>query len=179
MSLWSKACMRSVLKNLVDGLSTQLKRLSQYWRVPNSASISEARQRVGPQVMRQLFERVVRPLATPQTPGAFLRGLRVMAVDGTLLDVPDGYPGSRQGSRAAFPKVRLVLLILAGTHLIVDALMCPYRIGERVRAKKLLRSVTEGMLLMWDRGLHSFAMVNATRLRGCHYLGRVESQRQV
>ena len=181
MSLWSKACMRSVLKNLVDGLSTQWTRLSQYWRVPNSASISEARQRVGPQVMRQLFERVVRPLATPQTPGAFLRGLRVMAVDGTLLDVPDseantrvfGYPGSRQGSRAAFPKVRLVLLIEAGTHLIVDALMCPYRIGERVRAKKLLRSVTEGMLLMWDRGLHSFAMVNATRLRGCHYLGRV------
>ena len=89
MSLWSKACMRSVLKNLVDGLSTQWIRLSQYWQVPNSASISEARQRVGPQVMRQLFERVVRPLATSKTPGAFLGGLRVMAVDGTLLDVPD------------------------------------------------------------------------------------------
>ncbi len=51
--------------------------------------------------------------------------------------------------------------------------MCPYRIGERVRAKKLLRSVTEGMLLMWDRGLHSYAMVNATLARGCDYLGRV------
>jgi Transposase domain (DUF772) len=46
--------------------------------------------------------------------------------------------------------------------LIVDALMCPYRIGERVRVKKLLRSVTKGMLLMWDRGLHSYAMVRAT-----------------
>lgn len=49
-----------------------------------------------------------------------------------------------------FRAFRLVLLIEAGTHLIVDALMCPYRIGERVRAKKLLRSVTSGMLLMWD-----------------------------
>ena len=29
------------------------------------------------------------------------------------------------------------------------------------------------MLLMWDRGLHSYAMVNATRARGCHYLGRI------
>ncbi|MBE8992002.1 hypothetical protein IQ275_33735 [Nostoc sp. LEGE 12450] len=31
----------------------------------------------------------------------------------------------------------MVLLVEAGTHLIVDALMCPYRIGERVRALKL------------------------------------------
>jgi hypothetical protein len=40
------------------------------------------------------------------------------------------------------PLVRLVILVEAGTHLIFDALMCPYRIGERVRALKLLRSVT-------------------------------------
>ena len=62
-----------------------------------------------------------------------------------------------------FPLIRLVLLIEAGTHLIVDALMCPYRMGERVRAKKLLRSVQDGMLLMWNRGLHSYAMVQATQ----------------
>jgi hypothetical protein len=73
-----------------------------------------------------------------------------------------GYPASRPGTQAAFPKIRLVMLVEAGTHLLVDALMCPYRIGERVRAKKLLRSVGQGMLLMWDRGLHSYAMVNAT-----------------
>ena len=84
-----------------------------------------------------------------------------------------GYPASRRGTQAAFPKVRLVLLIEAGTHLIVDALMCPYRIGERVRVKKLLRSVTEGILLMWDRGLHSYSMVKATLANRCDYLGRV------
>ena len=84
-----------------------------------------------------------------------------------------GYPGTRPGTKAAFPKVRLVILIEAGTDLIVDALMCPYRMGERVRALKLLRSVTSGMLLMWDRGLHSYAMVHATLARQCHYLGRV------
>ena len=66
-----------------------------------------------------------------------------------------------------------MLLIEAGTHLIVDALMCPYRIGERVRAKKLLRSLTQGMLLMWDRGLHSYAMVKATLATRSDYLGRV------
>ncbi len=104
-----------------------------------------------------------------------------MAVDGTVVDVPDteanagvlGYPGSRPGTQAAFPKARLVLLVEAGTHLLADALMCPYRMGERVRALKLLRSVAEGMLLMWDRGLHSYKMVRATLERGCHILGRV------
>nr|WP_265277029.1 IS4 family transposase [Nostoc sp. KVJ3] len=181
MSLWASDSMGTVLKNLVQGLNRQWTRLGQYWKAPSSSSISEARQRLGCRVMSQLFEKIVRPLGTPQTPGAFLGGLRVMAVDGTVLDVPDstanarvfGYPGSRKGTRAAFPKVRLVLLVEAGTHLIVDALMCPYRIGERVRALKLLRSCGQGMLLMWDRGLHSYRMVHATKNRGCQYLGRV------
>lgn len=181
MSLWSSVSMRTVLKNLVNGLSRKWITVAQYWQIPSSSSISEARQRVGCQVMSKLFEMIVRPMALPQTPGAFLGGLRVMAVDGTVMDVPDseanarvfGYPGTRPGTKAAFPKVRLVLLIEAGTHLIVDALMCPYRIGERVRVQKLLRSVTLGMLLMWDRGLHSYKMINATLTQSCHYLGRL------
>jgi len=45
-----------------------------------------------------------------------------------------------------FRAFRLVMLVEAGTHLIVDALMSPYRVGERVRARKLLPSVTQGML---------------------------------
>ena len=58
--------------------------------------------------------------------------------------------------------LRLVMLVEAGTHLLTDALLCPYRMGERVRALRLLRSVTAEMLLMWDRGLHSYKMVRAT-----------------
>ena len=181
MSLWSDASMRAVLKNLVDGLNEAWVRVGKYWRIPCKSSITEARQRVGAGVMSRLFHLIVKPLATTETPGAFLGGLRVMAVDGTVFDVPDtqsnarvfGYPATRPGTVAAFPKVRLVLLIEAGTHLIVDALMCPYRIGERARVKKLLRACTQEMLLMWDRGLHSYAMVQAALVQKCDYLGRV------
>jgi hypothetical protein len=74
-----------------------------------------------------------------------------------------------------FPLALLVILVEAGTHLIFDALICPYKIGERVRALKLWRSVTPGMLLMWDRGLHSDAMVSATVSKGCEYLGFIPS----
>ena len=181
MSLWSKDSIEDVLANLVHGLSSQWVRLSQRWKKPSKSSISEARQQIGPQVMSQLFHLVARPLATEQTPGAFLNGLRLMAVDGTAFDLPDtdanarvfGYPGTRAGTQASFPKARLVLLVEAGTHLITDASLSPYRMGERRKALKLLRSVEPGMLLMWDRGLHSFKMVKATQERGSHFLGRV------
>jgi Insertion element 4 transposase N-terminal/Transposase DDE domain len=181
MSLWSKDSIEDVLKNLVHGLSTQWIRLEQRWNKPSKSSISEARQRIGPQVMSHLFHSVARPLGTEQTPGAFLNGLRLMAIDGTVFDLPDtdanarvfGYPGTRAGTEASFPKARLVLLVEAGTHLITDAFLSPYRIGERRKALSLLRSVEPGMLLMWDRGLHSFKMVNATQKRGSYFLGRV------
>jgi len=45
--------------------------------------------------MTRLFEKLARPLATPQTPGAFLNGLRWMGIDGTLFDIPDTDPNAR------------------------------------------------------------------------------------
>ncbi len=181
MSFWSKDSMRDVLKNLIDGMSEAWVKVGKYWRVPCKSAITQARQRLGARVMSNLFHRLVRPMATTETLGAFLNGLRIVVIDGSCFDVPDsdenarvfGRPGSRPGTQAAFPKVRLVILVEAGTHIIFDALMCPYRIGERVRALRLLRSVTSGMLLMWDRGLHSYAMVQATVAQGCDYLGRI------
>lgn len=47
---------------------------------PTSSSITEARQRTGAFVMTRLFEMVAKPLATLLTPGAFLAGLRIMAL---------------------------------------------------------------------------------------------------
>lgn len=129
MSLWSKASMRTVLKNLVHGLRESWVRVGKYWRVACKSSITEARQRVGPQVVSRLFHQVVHPLVTVETCISVSGGrLRVMAVDGTVLDVPDseanarvfGYPASRPGTQAGFPKVRLVLLIEAGTHLLTQ-----------------------------------------------------------
>lgn len=181
MSLWSRDSMRDVLKNLVEGLSVAWIKVGKYWRVPCKSAITQARQRLGVKVMSQLFHQLVKPMATGETLGAFLNGLRIVVIDGSCFDVPDseenarvfGRPNSRPGTVAAFPKVRLVILVEAGTHIIFDALICPYRIGERVRALRLLRSVHNGMLLMWDRGLHSYAMVHTTVSKGCDYVSRI------
>lgn len=181
MSFWSSDSIVDVFKNLIQGISSLQIPLLIRLKAPTSSSISEARQRTGSAVMTRLFEMVAKPLATLLTPGAFLGGLRIMAVDGTVFDVTDtqenarvfGYPGSPKGTYPAFPKARLVFLVEAGTHLITDAFISPYRIGERKGALKLLRSVAPGMLLMWDRGLHSFKMVHAAINQKCHFLGRV------
>ena len=107
--------MRAVLKNLIDGLSEAWIRVGRYWKAPCKSAITQARQRLGPRVMSQLFHQLVRPMATAETIGAFLKGLRIVVIDGTTFDVPDsdinsrvfGRPGTRPGTQAAFPKVRL------------------------------------------------------------------------
>jgi hypothetical protein len=181
MSLWSRDSMRDVLKNLIDGLAEGWVKVGKYWRVPCKSAITQARQRLKPRVMSQLFHQLVQPMATEDTLGAFLNGLRIVVIDGTCFDIPDSkekcqsFWSSQQSSwdTSCISKSQISHMVEAGTHLICDALMCPYRIGERVRALRLLRSVTSGMLLMWDRGMHSYAMVQATVLKSSDYLGRM------
>lgn len=53
--------------------------------------------------------------------------LRIVVIDSTCFDLPDsdenarvfGRPGSRTGTQAAFPKIRLVILVESGTHIII------------------------------------------------------------
>jgi hypothetical protein len=56
MSLGSKDSMRGdVLKNLIDGLNEAWIKVGKYWRFPCKSAITQARQRLGAGVMRQLF----------------------------------------------------------------------------------------------------------------------------
>ena len=58
-------------------------------KTPSRSNLCEARQRLGVEPVQRVFDLVVKPLATPQTPGTFYHGLRLMGIDGTVLDVPD------------------------------------------------------------------------------------------
>ncbi len=89
MSFWAKDSIVDVFKNLIVGLNANFIVQQIRLKIPRSSEISEARQRVGPRVLTRLFELIAKPLATIETPGAFLNGLRLMAIDGTVFDVPD------------------------------------------------------------------------------------------
>lgn len=148
--------------------------------VPNASAITYRRYQLGARPLVALFHQVCQPLASPDTPGAFLFGLRLMAIDGTTEDVPDtpanvAVFGRHQGGRgpSAFAQVQGVYLAECGTHAIVDAGFWPYHTSERVGGFRLLRSVTPGMLVMWDRGFHDYDMLVQTRQRGAHVLSRL------
>jgi hypothetical protein len=148
--------------------------------VPNASAISYRRYQVGARPMVALFHEVCQPLATPDTPGAFLFGLRMMALDGTTEDVADTPANAAAFGRhhtnrgpAAFPQVKGVYLVECGTHAIVDAGFWPYHTSERVGGFRLLRSVKPGMLVMWDRGFHDYDMLAQVRQRGAHVLSRL------
>lgn len=89
ISLWATDSIVDVFVNLITGLSSQWISGAIRLKIPTSSSISEARQRVGPAVMTRLFKLVAQPMANKQTQDAFLGGLRLMAIDGTVFDVPD------------------------------------------------------------------------------------------
>lgn len=187
LGLWARGSLREVLASLVAGLRAQDPAGYAAWRAPAKSALTKARQRVGPRPLRVLFHQLAGPVAEPTTPGAFLGGLRLMALDGTTLALPDtrenarifGRPATRHGrgefttTAGAFPQVRVVALIESGTHVLCDAVLRPSFRGEAPAARQLLRSVGPGMLVMWDCGLHSYAMLRATQARGADFVGRV------
>ena len=150
------------------------------YRVANASAISQRRYQLGARPLVALFHRVCRPLATPETLGAFLFGLRLMAIDGSTEDVADTAEnaavfGRHQAHRgdSAFPQVRAVYLAECGTHAIVDAGFWPCHTSERVGGFRMLRSVGPGMLVMWDSGFHDFDMVQLAVTQGAQVLARL------
>jgi Insertion element 4 transposase N-terminal len=59
------------------------------WSVPTSGGITQARQRLGYEPMKELFTEVAAPVAEELTTGAFLGPWRLMAIDGFEWDAPD------------------------------------------------------------------------------------------
>ncbi len=178
MSLFTAHALDVVLSKMTHGL--RLLWPGQEPALATKGAISQARYRLGARPVVALFHHVCQPLATLRTPGAFLFGLRLMAIDGTTEDVPDSPAnvrvfGRQHGDRgdSAFPQVQGVYLAECGTHAVIDAVFWPCRLAERVGALRLLRCVRAGMLVLLDRGFYSFEMIERTRATGAHVLGRV------
>jgi hypothetical protein len=178
MNLLSELSMTDVMVELMHG--TRLIHPLDDEAAPASSAYSQARARLGAKVMEQLFKAVCRPFATPTTLGAFAYGLRLVALDGSVDEVPDSEANSAYFGRAkagrgesAFPQGQCVYLCECATHAIFDTVFWPYAVSERRGGKRLLRSVSAEMLVMWDRGFHDFDMLMGVHQRGGHVLARL------
>jgi Insertion element 4 transposase N-terminal/Transposase DDE domain len=179
MNLYSSECLTHVFFRLA-GRMRWLFADPEALRVSKGA-LCQARYRLGARPLVELFRRVCKPLATSATPGAFLFGLRLMALDGTLIDAPDT-PGNvrafgkRRAPRgeSAWPQVRVVAMSECATHAVCEAGVWPHDFDERAAGRRLLaRGAEAGMLVLWDRGFHSFEMVKSVLASGAHLLGRL------
>lgn len=167
-----------VMRKLVGSLKS-MGSWSDSWRVPTTSAITQARQRLHEEPLRQLFLRVAVPLAGYGTKGAWLRGRRLMAIDGFVLDVPDtaentdAFGKSQEGN--AFPQVRVVGLGECGSHAVVDAAMGRRYTSETELAEQLLPGVESDMLVTADRNFYGYSLWRKACETGAELLWRVNA----
>lgn len=152
--------------------------------VPGRSTLCEARKRLGIAPLRWLAEQVIELLGQPETPGVFYRGMRLMALDGFVLDVADspanerafGRPGSGRAP-GAFPQVRVLALCECGTHVLWRWLLKSIKHAEIRMAPYLLRFLQADMLLLWDRHFLTYATLVAVREQAANLLARITANR--
>lgn len=182
LALYPHCSTREVYRRLREGLPEGIEPQEE---VPTAGALCQRRQQLAVTPLRTLFTRLARPLATPETRSAFRFGLRLVAVDGTLENLPDTdanrcvfpYHCQEELSRSPFPQARCVLLMECGTHVIFDAEITAVQQGEIGSVLPLLeRQLGPEMLLLCDAGICCSQVVLTARRKGAHVLGRLDSR---
>jgi hypothetical protein len=156
-------------------------------RLPSKSAIFQARARLGAEPIAALFRRVAAPLTPPGAAGAWLAGRRLVAIDGTCLDVADsaenathfGRPGVNKGEQAAFPQARLVALAECGSHAIFDAELDSCRTSETELSRRLVGRLEPGMLVLADRGFYGFDLWGQAAVTGADLLWRMRASQRL
>jgi Insertion element 4 transposase N-terminal/Transposase DDE domain len=184
MALYSEGSYEDVLAQLTDGLSWA-SGWTETYSPPSKSAIFQARVRLGAQPLAALFERVAKPIGGEHTPGVWLAGRRLVAIDGMCLDVADtpanaqhfGRPGVNKGEQAAFPQARVVGLVECGTHAIFAAALGTYAQSEATLTEGLLGRLSAGMMLTADRGFFSYALWRKAAATGADLLWRIRTDK--
>ena len=149
---------------------------------PTESALYRARQRLGWAPLRWLRRHVVRALADLQHDRyAFYQGMRLLALDGTTFTVADtpanvrtfGRPRNQHG-HGGYPLARVVAVCEVGTHALIDWVVRAYRRSEVDLARRLLRRLAAGCLLLADRNFHAFLLWQDARAGGYQLLIRVQ-----
>jgi hypothetical protein len=170
---------REVLRCLLEGLRWLWG--AEAVRVAGKSGISQARTRLSEAPLRRLYERVVRPVATPATMGAWYREWRLVSLDGSCLDVADtaencaafGRPEASRGE-SGFPQLRFVALVENGTHVLFGARLGAFADGETTLAHEALSALRPGMLCLADRQFFGHALWQGAAATGAELLWRVK-----
>jgi hypothetical protein len=185
MALFMSVSCREVLRCLLEGMQW-LSDGRAPLKITTKSGISQARSRLGSEVMQRLYEEAVGPIATAQTKGAWFKGWRLVSLDGSTFDVADapelearfGRPGAGQGE-SAFPQVRIVSLVESGTHVVFATKIAGCNIGELTLARAVVPAMSAGMLCLADRNFFGFDMWALAQGTGADLLWRIKQGRNM
>lgn len=147
---------------------------------PAKSTLTAAMRRVGPQPLRELFTRLSGPGITRPHQVVRFAGRVVVAIDGTLILVPDtqanqlAFPKTSSGPNgpAGYPMIRLVTVIACGTRSVIEAAFGSDRVGEVTYAASLISSLGSGMLLLADRNFATYKLFSQLSENGTDFLIR-------
>lgn len=139
----------------------------------SEGAITPARDRVGADPLRELFQTTARHWALASAEQHRWRGLMVLGADGTTLRVADsaenreafGLPGSSRRS-AGYPQIRAVGLMVLRSHLLLDFAFAGYHVGETTLATPILQNVPSCSLTILDRGFVNYNLLHQIRTGG-------------
>jgi transposase IS4-like protein/DDE family transposase len=133
------------------------------------SSVAQARERVGPEPLKWLFDRCGATWAHNSAKAHLWRGMRLYGMDGTSVRVPNTVKNREKfgghhshGVESGYPMVRIVVLMALRSHLLAAANFGPYE-GEAVHeieyAKPLCDSIPESSVTVFDRAYMSAAFL--------------------
>jgi len=153
---------------------------------PSGSALRQARQRLGAAPVKALFELLAGPAPTIAGAAVRYRGLLLVAIDGTVISVPDTaanlavYPKHRgNNGGAGYPQLRLLALVACGTRSVIGAVFGTSAIGETRWAAQLATQVKAGMLLLADRNFAAANLLPSFTAEGAHLLVRAKSGRRL
>jgi len=166
MALFTNRSVESVVKHL--GLAgeqgNEPRRPSATGSPVTSGGAARARNRVGAEPLEELFTLSAAKWEEELSDLDTWRGLKLRALDGTTLRLPDsavndevyGRPGSTR-SPAAYPQARVVAVLGLGSRTMVDFVVGTYDQGEQTLARLLYPRLSDDSLVVLDRNFVNHA----------------------
>jgi len=150
-------------------------------KFPVESAMTQARQRLGFEPVKSLFEQVVSNQPLPESPKAYYNNLLLTATDGCVFDVEDspgnaifGYSQNQKGN-GAYPQVSSVVLVDFYTRSPMDVEFGTIAgTGEQTIARGILSRLKPGTLNLADRLYPSYELWKLASGTGAHLLWRVK-----
>jgi len=165
--VWLVIGMALMRDRAIEMVAAQIGILHGAAKTVSSAAIIKARDNLGVEPIRRIFDFTANTWALSSLDEHLWRGLRIVGIDGTCLRVPDsleneaafGRPkGDKARGQAGYPQIRAVALLALRTRLLLGVAFDAFTVGEHTLAKMLWGKLPSHSLTILDKGLIDYGV---------------------